>query len=109
MRKKIFVVDYNPVIIKQLVERRIPCLYGDIGDDEVLERLDFKSAKLVISTIPELAENILLIKHIKQVNKRALIFVTANQVEEQAQTWGDSGTRVLYLLMSAEVLGLIKT
>ncbi len=35
--------------------------------------------------------------------------MTAKQVREHAQTWGDSNTLVLYLLMSAEVLGLINT
>ncbi len=34
--------------------------------------------------------------------------MTAKQVQEQAQSWGDSGTMILYLLMSAEVLGFLK-
>lgn len=34
--------------------------------------------------------------------------MTKKQVREHSATWGDSGTKVLYLLMSAEVLGLIK-
>ena len=34
--------------------------------------------------------------------------MTAKQVREHATTWGDSGTLVLYLLMSSEVLGLIE-
>lgn len=33
--------------------------------------------------------------------------MTTRQVREHAQTWGDSSIMVLYLLMSAEVLGLI--
>ncbi|MHA2158875.1 MAG: DNA-3-methyladenine glycosylase family protein [Candidatus Thorarchaeota archaeon] len=33
--------------------------------------------------------------------------MTAGQVREHSLNWGDSGTKVLYLLMSAEVLGLI--
>ena len=35
--------------------------------------------------------------------------MTAKQVREHAQTWGDASTLVLYLLMSAEVLGFIKS
>ena len=34
--------------------------------------------------------------------------MTAKQVRAHAESWGDSGTKVLSLLMSAEVLGLIK-
>lgn len=33
--------------------------------------------------------------------------MTAKQVQEHARKWGGAGTKVLYLLMSAEVLGLI--
>lgn len=35
--------------------------------------------------------------------------MTTKQVQEHAQTWGDSSTMVLYLLMSAEVLGFLKS
>lgn len=34
--------------------------------------------------------------------------MTAKQVREHSLTWGESGTKVLYLLMSAEVLGLLE-
>lgn len=35
--------------------------------------------------------------------------MTSKQVKEQSETWGESGTIVLYLLMCAEVLGLLTT
>lgn len=35
--------------------------------------------------------------------------MTSKQVQEHVQTWGDSSTMVLYLLMSAEVLGFIRS
>lgn len=34
--------------------------------------------------------------------------MTTKQVREHATNWGNSGTKILYLLMSAEVLGLIE-
>ena len=35
--------------------------------------------------------------------------MTAKEVQKHAQSWGESSTMVLYLLMSAEVLGFIKS
>ncbi|MBY8996613.1 MAG: DNA-3-methyladenine glycosylase 2 family protein [Candidatus Thorarchaeota archaeon] len=35
--------------------------------------------------------------------------MTAKQVREHSETWGDSSTMVLYLLMNAEVLGFLKS
>ncbi len=78
----LLVVDYNPEIIKEMIAKKIPCLYGDIGDLEVLERLPLRRAKLVISTVPSSKVNKLLIEEVKSVNKKAIVFVTTSQVEK---------------------------
>tara|TARA_Y100000310_G_scaffold139226_1_gene138517 strand:+ start:15627 stop:17354 length:1728 start_codon:yes stop_codon:yes gene_type:complete len=80
--KKFVVVDFNPDIVKRLIREKIPCLYGDIGDPEILERLDLDRAEIVISTVPELQDNKNLIKYVKERNKRTSIFVTANRIHE---------------------------
>lgn len=80
--KSLIVVDFNPDLIKKLIKEKIPCLYGDIGDEEILDRLDFKSAEIVISTVPEERENIILINKVKRANPKATIFVTASWVHE---------------------------
>jgi len=82
MKKSLLIVDFNPDVIKGLIARKIPCIYGDVADLEILERLGLDKAEMVISTVPEEQDNLLLIKKTKEVNKKALIFVTANQVEE---------------------------
>jgi len=82
MKKSLLIVDFNPDVIKRLIARKVPCIYGDVGDSEILERLGLNKAEMVISTVPEEQDNLLLIKKTKEVNKKALIFVTANQVEE---------------------------
>jgi len=82
MRKKYLVVDYNPEVIKRLMNQRIPCLYGDIGDIEILERIRLPDVKMVVSTIPILDLNRILLKVIRRKNKKALVFLTANNVDE---------------------------
>lgn len=82
LRKNMLVVDFNPDLIKKLIREKIPCIYGDIGDTEIIERLNFKDSEIVISTIPNEQDNILLIKKIKEVNEKAAIFVTAYHVDE---------------------------
>jgi len=53
INKNLLVIDFNPDIIRRLLKSRIHCLYGDIGDLEIIERLDFKGAEIIISTVPE--------------------------------------------------------
>ncbi|NQV08325.1 cation:proton antiporter [Candidatus Woesearchaeota archaeon] len=80
--KQMMVVDFNPDLIRKLIKEKIPCLYGDIGDIDIIERLDFRKVDIVISTVPNEEENILLIKKLKEVNHKASIFVTAYHVDE---------------------------
>ncbi len=82
LRKKLLVIDYNPEVVRELVGKKIPCIYGDIGDPEIIETVDLKEIKMLISTVPNKFDNLLLIKKTKEVNKRAIIFVTASQVDE---------------------------
>jgi hypothetical protein len=79
--KKVLVVDYNPEVIRKMMKKKQPCFYGDVGDPETIERLNFKKAELVISTVPTVEYSMNLIKKVKKRNKNAIIFVTAEQVD----------------------------
>ncbi|MFH1073379.1 MAG: cation:proton antiporter [Nanoarchaeota archaeon] len=90
MGKSIIIVDINPEIIKKLSTVKIPCMYGDAGDPEFLDRLDLQDKELVISTNPNYNDNLLLVKKVKQENKNSNVFVTALLVEEALGLY-DSG------------------
>lgn len=87
MRKKFIVVDFNPDIIRHLVKKKINCLYGDVSDVDILERLNLKGAEIIVSTVPNLQDNKLLIHEVKKVNKRAAIFVTAERTDEALELY----------------------
>jgi Kef-type K+ transport system membrane component KefB len=82
LKKKTVVVDYNPDIIKRLIANKTPCVYGEVTDPEVMEKLRLKTVKMVISTIPGHTENLLLIKKVKSIHKDIIMIVTGYHVEE---------------------------
>ncbi len=82
LNKNTLVVDYNPEIIKELVKKRIPCVYGDVGDTEILERMDLGNVSMVISTAPDSADNLLLLQKTRELNNKAAVVVTASQLDE---------------------------
>ncbi|MBD3164099.1 hypothetical protein GF323_02790 [Candidatus Woesearchaeota archaeon] len=90
LKKELLVVDYNPEVIKRLIKQNIHCIYGDISDAEVIERINLRQVAMVISTSPDKRDNNLLIKKTKEVNKKAMVFVTAYKVEDALQLY-DSG------------------
>ena len=82
MKKGVLAIDFNPEVVKHLSAQNIPSIYGDIGDIEVLERLNFKKAKIVISTVPTKSDNMLLIDFARKENNKIIILVTASQIQE---------------------------
>ena len=86
-KKKFIVVDYNPEIIKDLSKKKIPCLYGDIGDIEILHRLDLKSIKLIISTVPDKEDSLMLIKKAKEQNSKSTVILTSIAVDDAVELY----------------------
>ena len=54
---------------------------------ELLERIRWKDAELVVSTIPEKEDNIFLIKHVKRINPDTMVFVEAEYVHEALELY----------------------
>lgn len=77
MKKNFLVIDIDPEIVKNLKNKKIPSIYGDIGNMEVLERLDFKKTKMLISTVPSMHSNLILIKTARKINKKIMIFCSS--------------------------------
>ncbi len=94
--RHMLVVDYNPETVRELIHKKVPCIYGDVGDMEVLERIKLKKIKMVVSTVPELQDNLMILKRVKEVNKKAIIYVTANQIDEALKLY-DAGADYVIL------------
>ncbi len=83
-KMKYLMVDFDPSVIERLKERGIPCRYGDAHDDGFLDELGLEACKILISTIPDVDTNLLLIQKLKKANPTALMIVSA-QTPEQAE------------------------
>lgn len=87
LRKRYLVVDYDPNVVELLQRKRIPCLYGDATDPELLEEVNLGSAKLVVSSITDFETNQELIKHLNFYNPEAVTICNANGYEEALQLY----------------------
>jgi len=81
-KKKILIIDYNPEVISHLVKEGYHCIYGEATDEEVMSRMNLSKIKLLISTIPEKKDNLLIIRKVRDTNRKAKIIVTASNIEE---------------------------
>lgn len=94
-RKSFVVIDFNPDIIKRLVARKIPCIYGDIGDPEILNRLNIAKTQLVVSTVPDVKDNIFLLKKVKGGNPHTVVYSTASTIEDALQLYKEGADYVI--------------
>ncbi len=96
MKENVVVVDFDPEVIKQLTSERIPCVYGDISDPEIASLINLEDARIVISTAPDVNDNLRLLREAKKLNKDVVTFVVAEQVEEALQLY-DAGADYVIL------------
>ncbi len=95
LKRKIMVIDFNPEIIDQLRQQRTPCLYGDITNLEILKRINFKSAKVVISTVQREQDNTFLLNYVKSIRSDALVILTAKNIDEAVELYNAGADYVL--------------
>lgn len=90
--EKVIVIDFNPDVIKNLKEqknlpagRQVVSLFGDISDLEIQERAGLRNAKLVISTVSDIDDNMLLISQIRKLKKRPKVVTIAQDDREEKE------------------------
>ncbi|PIT93639.1 hypothetical protein COU00_03370 [Candidatus Falkowbacteria bacterium CG10_big_fil_rev_8_21_14_0_10_43_11] len=89
------VADFDPEVIKKLKAEKIPCVYGDADDGEFLDELPLNKIKFAVSTIPDFATNLLLIKKIRRVNKPAIVMVISHNIGEAEKLYAVGASYVI--------------
>jgi Trk K+ transport system NAD-binding subunit len=109
-KKNVLAIDNDPDIIKGLIKKKIPCIYGDIRNKEVLDRLHLRKIKTIISTVPHPEENLFLIDYVKSKNKKINVFVTANHFHEARKMYKSGADYVIlpHLLTGEKVSIILK-
>ena len=95
LKRKFLVVDYNPETILELSKKKIECRYGDVADEEFLNKLNLTKTKMIVSTIPDFETNLLLIKNIRRTNKKVIIIVVSHNIEDTNIFYDKGATYVI--------------
>ncbi len=78
----IVMVDFDPNILKKMKQKKVYRLFGDISDLDIQQRAKIDSAKMVISTIPDTEDNLMLLRELRRENRRAKIVMMAIEGKE---------------------------
>ena len=94
-KTKIVAVDFNPDIVEALKEDGVISFYGDIADEEIQELAQIDKAKLVISTVSDLEDNLLLLKSIKNLKKKPKVVLLALEKHEARELYKEGADYVV--------------
>lgn len=62
----LIVVDFDPSVVEELKnEQNLKVVYGDMADEDLYEDLNLKKAELIVSTVPDCEDNLLLLEYLR--------------------------------------------
>lgn len=94
-KEPVVVVDFNPDVIRKLRSEKVTAVFGDIADPEIQQRAGIERAKLIISTVSDIADNLVLLSHIKKANHRVKIVVAAAESRDAKELYKKGADYVL--------------
>ncbi len=95
MKQPLVIVDYNPEIVENLRQKGVPTVFGDADDAELLDTLDLKSARMVVSTVPNIDTNLLILEKAKAENPDAIVIVTADKINHALALYQEGADYVI--------------
>ncbi|MCF7845273.1 MAG: cation:proton antiporter [Candidatus Pacebacteria bacterium] len=107
-KDNLLVIDFDPSTIDYLKKKDFNHIFGDIKDPHLFEEVNLEKTKLVISTSPQVEDNLFLVKKIKEINNKIKV-VVRSQNKEDALLLYETGADYVFLphFLSGEYLGKI--
>jgi len=96
-KKKILtlVIDHNPKVFNTLTADNIPTLLGDIEDPDILDKTQLNKAQLVISSIPYLGDNLILLEYIRHLSRRPAVILKAQGKADAVKLYESGASYVI--------------
>ena len=111
---EVMVVDFNPVVHRELKRRQIAGVYGDITQKETLLHVGVGEAEIIVCTIPNTLlkgmNNLRLLQLLREINKSAKIIVHAELFEDVGKLYaaGADYVSVPRLIEAQELCSVIE-
>lgn len=86
-KRDFLVIDYNPERIKKLSLERINSIYGDVSNIDFIESINFRKAKIIVSTIPDFETNLVLLNTVRKINKSVIIIATSDEISHTKELY----------------------
>jgi len=97
---QVLVIDFNPVVLRELKRRAIKCLYGDVAHMDTLHHAHIHSAKIVVCTIADAilrgTTNLRLLRQARRLCPNAQVIAAADTVSLAVELY-EQGADFVYI------------
>ncbi|TSC70088.1 MAG: sodium/hydrogen exchanger, partial [Parcubacteria group bacterium Gr01-1014_46] len=109
-KQKFIVLEHDPEIIGELAHEKTDHVYGDASDPDLLEELKIHEMDLVVSTVPDLETNLIVLSMIKRDEKSPLVIVVAHRVTNALKLYEAGADYVVlpHLIGGSHAASLVK-
>ena len=95
-KEKVLIVDFDPEVVRQLQEEGYRVVYADAADTDAYDQLNLSKAKMIVSTIEDIKDNLLMLGEIKRRRLRVSVVVDAETPEEGKELYAAGATYVIF-------------
>jgi voltage-gated potassium channel len=95
LKKRFLVIDYDPDVIDILETQKVPFIYGDANDLELLKEAQIEKAKMVITTITDHKTNMFIVNLLAQENPDAVIVCHADNIAQATELYDAGASSVM--------------
>ena len=103
LKENFVVVDFNPSVIKHLSGKEVDVVFGDITDPDLQDRIRLPKARLIISTVPDYQDGLVILEAVKKHYPKPKIVLSATS-DWEAKKLYEKGAD--YVLMPQFLTGL---
>ena len=95
-KQKMLIVDFDPEAVSRLTSEGYEVIYADASDTEMYDRLNLTKAKMVISTLRDIKDNLIMLSELKRRRLRASVVMDAESVEDAQKLYAAGATYVIF-------------
>ncbi len=108
-KKDYLIIDFNPKRVKKLCSKGNNCTYGDVSSSSFLEEINLYKAKMIVSTVPEVDVNLMLVRKIREKNNDSIIVVSCNRISDVASLYRAGADYVIvpHVVAGESLVGII--
>ncbi len=107
-KSEILIIDIDPRIVREMREEGYDTMYADMSDEEMFKYFHLENADTIVSTIPTIHENKILLRYLAELKNKPVSVITAHDGDSAIKLYDMGAEFVVYPhLLSGEIISKI--